>query len=90
MRGLRCRHNLLFVRSEEAYTFLVVFTQDMQAQEVGRARLGASTGDDGDDLAIAHIAMLFEQTFRNIDKRLSRVDLRAANQVWCPTAGSVD
>ena len=54
-------HRFILMRGEEANAFLVMLAQHVQAQEVGRAGLGARAGDDRDHFAIAHIAMLLQQ-----------------------------
>ena len=56
----------------------------MQAQEVGRAGLGARAGDDGDDLAGLDVAVLFEQALGALDQRLGGVDLGAEDRGGAP------
>ena len=56
----------------------------MQAQEVGRAGLGAGAGDDGDHLARPDVAALFQQVLGAIHQRLGGVDLGAADGRGAP------
>jgi len=56
-----------------------VLANHVQAEEVGGAGLGAGSGDDGDDLALADEAILLEQVLGHIDQRLGGVDLGAAD-----------
>ena len=62
----RLRDGFFVRRCKEADTFLV-FAKDVKAEEVGGAGLGARAGDDGNDFAIANVAVLLEQAFGDID-----------------------
>jgi len=66
--GVGVGDDFLFLGSEEADAFEVVLAHDVEAEEVGGAGLGAGSGDDGDDLAGADEAALFEQAFGDVDQ----------------------
>ena len=75
---------LVFEGSKEAHAFLSVFAEHVQAEEVGGTGLGAGAGDDGDDFAGSHVAVLLEQALGAIDQGLGGVDLGAADGGGAP------